>query len=136
MQSSAGLLRRFGAGLYETLILIALWMCCVLGVVLVAGPEVTPFKRGVLQCLLWAAAGFYFVWCWSRSGQTLATQTWRIKLVNHQGLTLNVREALFRYILASASAMAIGAGFLWAFADREQLFLHDRLLGTRLIMAN
>lgn len=38
-----------------------------------------------------------------------------------------------RYRFALAGALLLGAGFLWALIDREGLFLHDRLAGTKII---
>ena len=40
--------------------------------------------------------GFYFVWYWRKTGQTLAMQTWRVKLVNMQGELLTRDQALKR----------------------------------------
>ena len=42
-----------------------------------------------------------------------------------------VYEALLLFALPGT--LLLGAGFLWALIDREGLFLHDRLAGTRII---
>jgi uncharacterized RDD family membrane protein YckC len=47
-----------------------------------------------------------------------------------------VPVALKRYLLALLSIALAGTGFLWAFLDRDRQFLHDRLCGTRLVMAS
>lgn len=39
-----------------------------------------------------------------------------------------------RYVLASLGMLFFGAGFLWALFDRQGLFLHDRLTGSRLVL--
>jgi uncharacterized RDD family membrane protein YckC len=44
---------------------------------------------------------FYFVWYWTHTGQTLAMQTWRVKLVNVSGARLSRRQALWRYVYGS-----------------------------------
>lgn len=75
----------------------------------------------------------YFGWLWKRSGQTLAMQTWKIRLVSANGAPLTNRQILLRYVLAWASLLIGGIGILWALADRDRQFLHDRLAGTRLI---
>jgi uncharacterized RDD family membrane protein YckC len=97
------------------------------------GQATPPYKIFYLRLFLWFISGAYFVWCWSKTGQTLATQTWKIKLVNQQGLTLSIKQALIRYVLASASILALGLGFIWILVDKDRLFLHDRLLKTRFI---
>ena len=71
-----------------------------------------------------------------KTGQTLATKTWKLKLVNQQLLnaqntTLTIKQSCIRYALASASILACGLGYIWALFDKDSLFLHDRLLKTR-----
>ena len=98
----------------------------------------------------------YFVWFWSARGQTLAMQTWRIRLRTVAGGAVSQQRALARYgsccvawflpatIAASwlhlspfaslgASAAGIAVYALLALAEPEQQFWHDRLCGTRLV---
>ena len=81
------------------------------------------------QVLLVAVFAAYFLWCWLRGGQTLAMKAWRIRLVE-----VSPRKALLRFLLALAF-VPTGISLLWALFDRERQFLHDRLAGTRLVMA-
>ena len=131
MQPNASRLKLFAACLYELLLLIALWMLCTWIFVRVFGDATGGYKRYLLQLVLWLCTGAYFVWCWCKSGQTLAAQTWKIKLVNQQNNTLGLNQAVLRYALASACLLACGLGYFWAFIDKNGLFLHDRLLKTR-----
>jgi uncharacterized RDD family membrane protein YckC len=32
--------------------------------------------------------------------------------------------------------MTLGAGFVWAWIDRDRQFLHDRLAGTRIVKSS
>ncbi len=75
----------------------------------------------------------YFGWLWKRNGQTLAMQTWKIRLVSANGMSLTTRQVFLRYSLAWPSLLAGGIGIFWALIDRDRQFLHDRLAGTRLI---
>jgi hypothetical protein len=59
--------------------------------------------------------------------------SWLIQLVNRQGGKLNKTQAVTRYVLASFGLLFFGLGFVWRFFDRDGLFLHDRLSGSRLI---
>ena len=141
MNQNASRLRLFAACLYELLLLLAIWMLCTWGFVRVFGDATIGNKRYALQVLLWLMTGVYFVFCWHKSGQTLATKTWKIKLVtqeslNGQNICLSTKQAMFRYALASASMLVFGLGFLWALIDKQGLFLHDRLLKTRFIRVN
>jgi uncharacterized RDD family membrane protein YckC len=130
---SASLIKRFAACFYELVLLTAIWFLCTWIFIRFFGVADNHIKRFGLQFFLWVVAGVYFVWCWQKSGQTLATQTWKIKLVNAQGNTLTIKQALQRYVLASASLLVFGLGFLWALFDKQHFFLHDRLLKTRLV---
>lgn len=126
----------FAACVYELLLLVALWFISAWIFIALFGDATHAYKRFFLQVYLWLVTGAYFVWCWSKSGQTLAAQTWKIKLVNQAGKTLSVKEAIIRYVLASASALIFGLGFLWIFVDKNQSYLHDRLLKSRFIAVN
>lgn len=116
--------------IYEALLLLAVLMFAALIFLFLFGDATAAPKRYVFQFYLWLISAAYFVWSWTRGGQTLAMQTWRIRLTNRSGEILTASQAMKRYILAS---IFFGATFLWAFFDREGLYLHDRLLGSRLI---
>lgn len=110
-------------------------------------------RRWVLQAVLFAGVGVYFVWCWTRSGQTLAMKTWRLRVVGADGRLISTRTAVARYLLAwhlfapglifvvlfgagpAAAAVSLPAGVvllvLSSRLDRRRQLLHDRLLGTR-----
>jgi uncharacterized RDD family membrane protein YckC len=124
--------RRIASLLYEGVLLFA--------VVFVAGYLFMAFARQadagaarlVFQAYLFAVCGMYFVYCWTRGGQTLAMKTWRIRLVTAAGAPLTPGRAFLRYVLA-IPCLVSGLGLLWAFVDRDRQFLHDRLAGTRLV---
>ncbi len=94
-------------------------------------------KAAVPGSLLWLHVFLvllaYFGWLWKQGGQTLAMQTWKIKLVAANGEPLTHRQVLLRYALAWPSLLACGIGLFWALVDRDRQFLHDRLAGTRLV---
>ncbi|MCF8193104.1 MAG: RDD family protein [Candidatus Methylopumilus sp.] len=118
--------------LYDGLVVLALSFALALGFILLFGDASHGLKRYALQLFLWLGIGLYFVWCWRKSGQTLAMQTWQLKLSDGQTKLLNWPQALIRYALASLSLAAFGLGFVWALFDRDGLFLHDRLLHSRI----
>jgi uncharacterized RDD family membrane protein YckC len=94
MLQPATRLKLFAACIYELLLLLALWMLVTWVFVSLFGDATGGSKRYSLQLFLWLIAGVYFVWCWRKTGQTLADKTWKIKLVNAQNLTLNTQQAL------------------------------------------
>ena len=137
MNLRATRLRLFASCIYELILLLALWMLCTWIFVHLFGDSTHSEKRYFLQLILWVVTGAYFVFCWQKTGQTLATKTWKIKLVtkgvNGQNTCLNIKQAMIRYALTTASMLGFGLGFVWALVDKQGLFLHDRLLKTRFI---
>jgi uncharacterized RDD family membrane protein YckC len=75
----------------------------------------------------------YFVGQWTHGGQTLAMKTWHLRLVTRRGAAITLRQAALRYLIALVGLACLGAGFLWALFDRDRSFLHDRMVGTRIV---
>jgi uncharacterized RDD family membrane protein YckC len=122
--------------LYELLTLMALLFVSASIFLWCFGDASNGLKRLALQLFLWGVIGAYYVWCWLKSGQTLAMQAWKIKLVTRQNRLLDLNLTVIRYILATLSVALFGLGFMWAIFDRKNLFLHDRLLHTKLILSS
>jgi uncharacterized RDD family membrane protein YckC len=121
--------------LYEAL--LAFTIAFFAGLAFYGAAEAALFgeARLLFQAYLFLVLGIYFITCWSRGGRTLAMQTWRMRLVRRDGASLGVARAALRYALAWVSLVLLGAGFFWAYFDRDGQFLHDRLAGTRIVMA-
>ena len=131
--NSISLFKRIACMLYESILVFAILF--VAGVVYRAlmGDPHSDFEQHLFFMYSWLIIGVYFVYCWVKSGQTLAMQTWRIQLLRLDGNPLSVGQAVRRYLIASFSLMFFGLGFLWAIFDREGLYLHDRFTGSRLV---
>ena len=109
---------------------------------------------------LYAVLGIYFVWYWTKSGQTLAMQTWRVRMIAHNGYQPTKRQAFWRYVFGSLwlipcvflqwafhlekwqiiEMLFTVALFIWPlsiYLDRQNKLrrqsLPDRLAGTRLV---
>lgn len=113
--------------------------------------------RGSRQIILFMAIGLYFLLAWRRTGQTLPMKTWHLRLQTHQGHKLSWPRAFYRYVLmwliplffalvvyilaaytnySSTNLLIVFTPFtvfLWTWFDPEQLFLHDRIAGTRIV---
>ena len=128
------------------------------------GNPASPLRFG-FQLTIFAAVGWYFVWCWRHSGQTLPMKTWKFRLASTAGKRLTATRCWARYSLAWIGPLAALASyrlivfladygttrfsltaltvvlplfvlnFAWALVDRDRQFLHDRLAGTRLVNA-
>jgi uncharacterized RDD family membrane protein YckC len=127
------LLVRLAAMVYESLLVTAVVFVASFIVLPFVGDLTAPWQRHFFQAWILLVLFVYFNAFWLRSGQTLAMKTWRIRLVNRQGHLLSLRQAAGRFVLALLGLMLGGVGFLWALVDRDRQFLHDRLMGTRLV---
>jgi len=128
-----GIARRLASALYDLLLLAALVLVATFPFLAVFGDSTHGWRRHVLQVWVLLVAGSYFVWFWTRSGQTLPMKTWHIRVVRQDGERVGVARAIHRYLLALLGTFALGLGFAWALVDRDRQFLHDRLAGTALV---
>lgn len=126
--------RRLLCLIYEVLILAAVLLAGTLPIVLMTRQWDPLLSRTLLQLWLMVLCGGFYVWQWTRSGQTLPMKTWRLQLLTVEGKPLNVMRAIARYLAALLSVATLGLGFLWALVDRNRQFLHDRLAGTKVVV--
>jgi uncharacterized RDD family membrane protein YckC len=130
----AGLMRRLGAVLYDTLVVIALWLVTLFPLVAVSNDSV---GGATVQSLLFVEAFAFFAYFWVARGQTLGMLAWRLQLVSTQppysdsGITL--KQALLRFVGGLASLATLGLGHLWILFDGEKrawpdMFSHTRVL--------
>jgi uncharacterized RDD family membrane protein YckC len=135
----AGLLRRLGALLYDTLLLLAVLMIATaLFLPITGGEAITsaggwPLEwtyRGVLAGLVVLFYGSF----WTRSGQTLGLKSWRLRLERNDGGRLTWADTLRRLAAAIVSLLPAGLGWLWILVDPGKRAWHDRLSGTRVVV--
>ncbi len=127
--------RRLICMVYESFLVFAVAIFASLPFLAVAGIDTIGWMRHAYQGYLFLAIGTYFIWCWRRRGQTLAMKTWKLRLVGADGARVTLRQAMLRYACAWPSLLLGGIGILYAYADPERQFLHDRLAGTRIVIA-
>lgn len=120
--------------LYEALLLLGVLSVTFMLPHLVLGMGFEIVLPGSLLFMhLAGVIAVYFLWYWRHGGQTLAMQTWRLKIVGIDGNPPGLKQLLLRHVLSWPSLLFYGIGLFWAIVDRERLFLHERLSGTRLI---
>jgi len=126
-----GILRRLAAMVYEALLLFALAFFAAALFFFASGARdaTSGVLRLELQLFIAVVFAAYFLYCWLRGGQTLAMKAWGIRLAQ-----VTPARAVLRFVLA-AILLPSTISFIWVFFDRDRQFLHDRLAGTRLVVA-
>lgn len=137
--TSAGVLRRFGAMLYDGLIIIALEaVVTALFLPFSGGEAITPGESGALERVYQAAlllvAVLFFCVFWTWRGQTVGMLAWRLRVERSDGTFLTWRDALLRLAGACVSLAALGLGYFWIWIDRDRLAWHDRWSRTRVVV--
>ncbi|MCW4153535.1 RDD family protein [Halomonas sp. 18H] len=139
----AGLGRRLGAMLYDSLLVLAIWVALTAGHVLISrlllGLPAEQLGQGAAQVmslrllLLLGAFGFLSFF-WRRGGMTLGMQAWRLRVQTPQGLALNWRQCLVRFVVGGLSWAALGVGHLWILWDPGRRSWADLASGTRVML--
>lgn len=134
MKQPSGLLRRLGAILYDSLLVLALLFLATLPFIAMRGGEpVEPTGNLPYQITLVLVVFVFFVGFWSRTGRTLGMQSWGLQLETLDGQIPSVAQASIRFFAAIVSWLAAALGFLWQLWDKDKCTWHDRLSGTRLV---
>ena len=153
----ASLPLRVMAMVYEGVLLFGVTFAAGLALLSLSGwtAPLSGARRLVLQAALFVVIGAYFVWCWSRSGQTLALKTWQLRVIDDDGRSPSLPRAIGRYLLSwtlflpglafiaiaepsrTGSLIALALGFaallIPAIVDPARRLLHDRWTGTRIV---
>jgi uncharacterized RDD family membrane protein YckC len=155
-------MRRYAALMYEGLLLSAVVLLTgfltlpATRAATSGGLTLPPLPARVFSfCLVFAITGLYFIWCWTGGRRTLPMKTWRMALVRADGRVVEATAAVMRYLsawigpvvaliayeflhphhLGAHAAWWLVLAYAWPAVDPERQFLHDRLAGTRLVMA-
>ena len=114
---SAGLMRRFAALLYDSLLLAGVWFFATFVALIIRhGAAIAPSSLWFDAYLL-AVGGLFFGGFWTHGGQTLGMRAWRIRVQQHDGAPPTWLIALRRYVLAWVSLLLLGGGFFWLLVD-------------------
>lgn len=155
--SSPSRRRRFASMMYESVLLFGVVVLTALIFDVATKSYHALYMRHTRQFVLFLAIGLYFMLCWRRTGQTLPMKTWYMRIEALDGTKPHYFRLLLRYLLlwplplasalivqylsirsgyASTDLLVVVAPFsifIWSWFDKDGLFMHDRLAGTRLV---
>ena len=145
----SGFRRRFGAWIYDFLLAFAVYMVAgavsflllflgyYLGLYTMQGEQHFSDTIANTYWLKWpneiwkmAWVGFFFVFFWAKSGQTLGMKAWRLRLQNQDGTRISKITGVKRLL-----PTLLGLGNLIVIFDRKnKLSLQDRLTNTEVVV--
>ncbi|ALM53699.1 RDD family protein [Halomonas huangheensis] len=139
----AGFGRRLGAMVYDSFLLLAVWIAVTtLHVVVVRNLLELPAEEvgaGVMQVftlrlLLVLAAFLFFAFFWRRGGMTLGMQAWRLRVQTADGAPINLRQTLIRFVVGAVALVPLGLGHWWVVFDGQRRSWSDIASGTQVVV--
>ncbi|MDN3608223.1 RDD family protein [Vibrio ostreicida] len=145
---AAGLMRRLGALFYDSLIVIAIEMLAagiviaVLHALVAMGAfSATPYLdvsdflthhpiwSPIYKLYLAFVWVYFFVFFWTRAGQTLGMRAWKIQIRNPNGTAISTNQAVIRIATSGFGLANITVPF-----DRQKRGIHDILAKTQVVL--
>ena len=86
--------------IYDFLLFLAIWFVASLIFIMIVQDTNFAYFKPIYQFYSLSVIGIYFIWFWTHGGQTLAMQTWKMRVVAKNGTALTMKQAITRYIFA------------------------------------
>lgn len=145
-----GIIRRLATLVYDSFLIFA--CCLVTGGVVVGGKIATmspsaieamrshgeraitgPLESGILFTVCLFTVFYFYAYFWRKTGQTLAMQAWRTRLVSsHDNGRPSWSQCVIRFIVGFLAFSLAGIGFLWIYTNKERKSWQDLASGTEL----
>lgn len=130
-------MRRVACAVYDTLIVIALFIFATAILMPFSGGAIQPPPYNILFDLYLAFIGFgYFVLVWRRDGQTLGMRAWRLRVIASDGQRISVKAAIIRALTGFAGWLCLGLGWLWILIDQHGRAWQDIIGDSRLLQVD
>lgn len=133
----AGFGLRFGALLFDLLILMIIWMAATFALSALSNKSIVS-SNSMLGSVYLVALVLYllnFVFLAGRTGQSIGKRIIGIRIVREGGEPFGVRGAIYRHLVGYAlSAVGGFLGFIWIVWDPKQQGWHDKLARTHVVL--
>ncbi|MCL6269049.1 RDD family protein [Sansalvadorimonas sp. 2012CJ34-2] len=137
----APLWRRLAAMVYDTFLVIAIVMVtsgiyhAVVNNLLLGLKDAPAGFNPLLSTVLTFILFFFFAHFWTRGGQTLGMQAWKIRVISSEtGGPLTLIQCLLRFMIAIPAIGLAGLGVLWILVDKDKKSWHDRYSRSQVIL--
>jgi uncharacterized RDD family membrane protein YckC len=141
----ATFIKRLMAVVYDGLISVAVLLVTTWAYTLVAGyligwekyeqmAEEGSIKADpILTFVLFLVLYLFFGYFWTRTGQTLGMQVWRIRVENSNGVSISWVQALLRFMMGWASWITLGLGYFWMIWNKDKMTWTDKFSESRVV---
>lgn len=144
---NAVLWRRLAAMIYDSVVMLAIWIIVGFVVLSAFGIEqaqmvenervvMNPYYRITLFTAMLFSAYLFFAWFWTHSGSTLGMQAWKLRVQNADASAISYKQSLIRFVVAPFSLLFLGAGYFYIFFNKEKLTLPDLLSHSVVLKEN
>lgn len=132
--------------LYDAFLVASIWMLLGFVLQLIVGPDTNqlvdgrvqtdPLLDNILFLLMVASCSGFYLWFWTRSGQTLGMIAWRIKLVDNNDQLISIQQGIVRLLAAWPSFFCLGLGYLWLYVDPDGDAVPDKFSKTKVVVVS
>ena len=92
--------------------------------------DVNLTSQNIIDIKYYVETSFFFVWFWSRSGQTIGMKAWRLRVQNQDGTRMSKTTAIARLL-----PTLLGLGNIMVLFDRNnKLSLQDKITNTEVVV--
>ena len=114
--------------IYDTLILLAIWIVTIVLLVTIAQDYVIG---AWVQSLLFIETFAFFSYFWIARGQTAGMVAWRLQISSDEPFT--IKHAFLRFIGGLLSFLCLGLGFFWIWIDKDRRSWSDLMSSSQIV---
>lgn len=131
----AGLMRRLLALLYDSILIIGIYMSYVILVTYLNGSALeSQLEILFLQFSFIIFIFLFYCYFWKfNNGQTLGMQVWKIKLVSSGNEEININKMVLRCALSMIFSLVFLSNFIFIIFNKERKTLGDYFSKTKLL---
>jgi uncharacterized RDD family membrane protein YckC len=132
---NAGLIRRLLALLYDSILIIGIYMSYVILVTYLNGSALeSQLEILFLQFSFIIFIFLFYCYFWKfNNGQTLGMQVWKIKLVSSGNEEININKMVLRCALSMIFSLVFLSNFIFIIFNKERKTLGDYFSKTKLL---
>jgi uncharacterized RDD family membrane protein YckC len=134
-KTPAGIFRRLLAVLYDSILIIGLYMSFVILITYLNGKALeSDLEKIFLQLSFVFITISFFCYFWkANNGQTLGMQVWKIRLISENKTDIEIKTMILRSFYSIFFTIFLFSNFIYIFLNKEKKTLGDKLSKTRII---